>query len=136
MIFNVSTLKNEKWFAREQVTMQVSFYLGSLLWKNVNPTYTLCRLQKTQNLKFLQNLAGFWIFEFSMAISQTWYFNKYIHRINVAFVNRDTQNFQLMLFWPKKAENNPKVLTQKKVHFMRSIFPKCKVRANFAFLSK
>ena len=36
----------------------------------------------------------------------------------------------------KKAENNPKVLTQKKVHFMRSIFPKCKVRANFAFLSK
>ena len=101
-----------------------------------NPTYTLCRLQKTQNLKFLQNLAGFWIFEFSMGISQTWYFNKYIHRINVAFVNRDTQNFQLILFWPKKAENNPKVLTQKKVHFMRSIFPKCKVRANFAFLSK
>ena len=64
-----------------------------------NPTYTLCRLQKTQNLKFLQNLAGFWIFEFSMGISQTWYFNKYIYRINVAFVNRDTQNFQLILFW-------------------------------------
>ena len=99
MIFNVSILKNEKWFAREQITLQVSFYLGSLLWKNVNPTYTLCRLQKTQNLKFLQNLAGFWIFEFSMGISQTWYFNKYIHRINVAFVNRDTQNFQLILFW-------------------------------------
>ena len=96
MIFNVSILKNEKWFAREQITLQVSFYLGSLLWKNVNrntthPTYTLCRLQKTQNLKFLQNLAGFWIFEFSMGISQTWYFNKYIHRINVAFVNRDIE---------------------------------------------